>query len=166
MHLLLLRHAKAARPGDMADFDRPLTPAGRLDARAAGRTIAAGPSRPDLALVSPARRARETWDAVAQANPGLPHRLDRAIYDASAERLLALVRNLAEPAAVLVIGHNPGLAELAGLLTGRDGDGLAFPPAALAVVALEGTAWDAVEAGRGRLERLILPGETSATPHG
>jgi phosphohistidine phosphatase SixA len=65
--LLLLRHARAAwaEPG-MRDFDRPLDMAGRIDADAMGAVLAISGAVPDLVVCSGARRARETWDAVAK----------------------------------------------------------------------------------------------------
>ncbi len=65
--LVILRHAKAERPGDPPDVERPLTTRGHADATAAGTWRASHDLYPDLVLCSPARRARQTWDAVATA---------------------------------------------------------------------------------------------------
>ena len=66
--LVLLRHAKADNPFGMADADRPLTERGLRDARAAGRWLAQQ-ALPELVLCSPARRTRQTWQAVAEQLP-------------------------------------------------------------------------------------------------
>lgn len=141
--LILLRHAKAeaeAASGD--DFDRPLAPRGRREAEAMGAQLAALGFRPDLALVSPAARTRETWEIAAEALPGVEARFDAELYNADA----VTIRRLAEAAGegrgtVIVVAHNPGLQELTVRLL-RDGASPAaflarahrdFPPAAVAV---------------------------------
>ena len=114
--LILLRHAKAERraaSGD--DRDRALTPAGRSDAAAVGHALAAAGLVPDLALVSPAARTRETFEAMAASLPDVHLHPDPALYDASA----AALRDAAEQASadtVLVVAHNPGVGVLAASL--------------------------------------------------
>ena len=83
--LILLRHAKAeseASSGD--DFDRPLAARGRREAQAVGVQLAALGLKPDIALVSPALRTRETWELVEEAVPGAEVRFDPALYNAEA----------------------------------------------------------------------------------
>jgi len=141
--LILFRHAKAeseAASGD--DFDRPLAARGRREAKAMGEHLAALGCKVDLALVSPALRTRETWEIAEQALPGAELRLIPALYNADA----AVIRGLAETVGegrgvVVVVGHNPGLQELAVRLLREEGSGGAlltraqrdFPPAAAAV---------------------------------
>jgi len=141
--LILLRHAKAendAPSGD--DFDRALAPRGQREAKAMAAQIAALGFTPDLALVSPSLRTRETWEAVAEAAPGGEVRFDRTLYNADAQA----IRDLAEQAGegrgtVIVVGHNPGLQELAVKLLAEGAAPAAFlvrarrhfPPAAVAV---------------------------------
>jgi phosphohistidine phosphatase len=120
-HLVLMRHA-SARAGEN-DRERPLSPEGRSEALAGGRALAALAERgfrPDRALVSPARRARETFAALQETFGALAADEDEALYLASASRLLERLRALPESAEqVLVVGHNPGLADLARRLAGR-----------------------------------------------
>lgn len=141
--LILFRHAKAeteAESGD--DFDRALAPRGRREAKAMGEELAAQGVKPDLVLVSPSARTRETWELAAEALPGAEVRLESALYNAEA----GAIRRLAERAGdgrgtVVVVAHNPGLQELAlrMLLEGAaPASFLAraqrkFPPAAVAV---------------------------------
>jgi len=69
--LILLRHAKAeaeAASGD--DFDRPLAARGRREAQAVAEHLAGLGLRPDVAVVSPALRTRETWEALNAVMPG------------------------------------------------------------------------------------------------
>ena len=116
--LFLLRHAKSAWPDGVADHDRPLADRGRRDAAAVGRWLAASGMGPDLVLVSPAQRARQTWDAVAAELGSTGEvRVTDEVYDAGPGDLLDVLRDI--PAAtphVLVVGHNPGIERLAGLL--------------------------------------------------
>jgi phosphohistidine phosphatase len=131
--LVLLRHAKSDWDGEEADIDRPLARRGRREAPDAGRWISGNLPVLDLAVVSPAVRARETWDLVAAelaASP--PVTFDERVYAASVDDLLTVVRGLpAAAATVLLVGHNPGLEELAYLLTGGI---VPMPTSAIAVL--------------------------------
>src|SRR3990172_12453315 len=88
--LMLLRHAKSDWPVGVADLERPLAPRGRAEAPVIGSFMAREALRPHLALVSPAKRTRETWALVsaALAEPP-PHKIDAALYMATAEALIA-----------------------------------------------------------------------------
>jgi phosphohistidine phosphatase len=123
--LILLRHAKSDWSGSHADLDRPLARRGRRQAAEAGRLLAYRVSGTDssnaidLAVVSPATRARSTWDLVsAQLENAPPTRIDERVYEASGRDLLTIVRELPEDLrSVLLLGHNPGLEDLATSLT-------------------------------------------------
>ncbi len=141
--LILFRHAKAesdAASGD--DFDRALAPRGRREAKAMGEHLATLGCRPDLALVSPSLRTRETWEIAGAALPECETRLEPHLYNAEA----GVIRRLAEAAGrgrgtVVVVGHNPGLQELALrlLIEGAAPASFVaraqrkFPPAAIAI---------------------------------
>ena len=168
--LLLLRHAKSSWDNPaLADFDRPLAKRGQKAAPRMGAEIAALDLRPDLILCSSAQRTRETLDLVLATWPGAPPTVvyDEAIYMASPTELIAELRRLAvtaqKPARVMVVGHNPGLEELAGLLAG-DGDPAArelmaqkFPTCALAVFTFATDDWAAIGPGQGTLTHFITP---------
>jgi phosphohistidine phosphatase len=112
--LILLRHAKSDWP-DLPDRDRPLAKRGRRDAPRIGRWLREHGYQPDVAVVSAATRTRQTWDLVAPELGGSPavHFEPRA-YAASALTLLYLAQELpARYRTALLIGHNPGLSELA-----------------------------------------------------
>ena len=106
--------------------------------------------RPALALVSPARRARETFAACEDALSGIAAREADTIYEASAAELLVLV-NDAGPGPVLVVGHNPGLTAAANAMSGGAFAEVMRPADAVVV------AWDG-PAGTGRLVEHIRPG--------
>jgi phosphohistidine phosphatase len=139
----LLRHAKSDWPEGVADLRRPLAERGRRDAPVAGRLLLERVGIPDLVLVSPAQRTRETWDLAKVAFARPPHtELSEAVYDASVDDLLLLLRDLSSRvSSVVIVGHNPGLEELAFALDDGQGDhpatarmGEKFPTSALAVL--------------------------------
>jgi phosphohistidine phosphatase len=112
--LILLRHAKSDWP-DVPDRDRPLAKRGRRDAPRIARWLHEQGYQPDVVVVSAATRTRQTWDLVAPELGGSPavHFEPRA-YAASALTLLYLAQELpARYRTALLIGHNPGLSELA-----------------------------------------------------
>jgi phosphohistidine phosphatase len=118
--LVLLRHAKAAVDSDTGqDFDRPLTARGREDAPVVGKALAAAGAAPQLMLASSAKRTRETWELASAAFPGVEARFLDELYDATAETLLHLVEH-SKVERLMVIGHNPGLQELAIRLARRN----------------------------------------------
>ncbi|CAL9628093.1 SixA phosphatase family protein [Streptomyces sp. enrichment culture] len=163
--LVVLRHAKSARPGDVADHERPLAPRGRRDAPAAGRALAEADCLPGLALCSTAVRARRTWElAAAQWGTPPPVRYDPRLYAAGVPELLAVVRETpADVETLLLVGHNPGLEDL--VLTLAD-DGLddtldrvreKFPTSAVAVLAWRGADWRDLAPGAALLTSVIVP---------
>jgi phosphohistidine phosphatase len=120
--LILLRHAKSDWTGSLPDVDRPLADRGRRQATLAGRWLASRGAQIDRAIVSPARRARETWELVAAELADPPWaRFDDRVYAASAGRLLDVVRELPDDArAVILVGHNPGMEALASRLAAEE----------------------------------------------
>ena len=118
--LILLRHAHAEpAAAGQADIDRPLSAQGLAEAEAAGRWLAAQGLVPDRVLCSPARRARESLEAVLQAIGYVEQRLEADIYEATAGSLAALADANREAERLLNVGHNPGLEHLAALLHSR-----------------------------------------------
>ncbi|HYY11715.1 MAG TPA: histidine phosphatase family protein [Kineosporiaceae bacterium] len=106
--LVLVRHAKSARPIGVPDHDRPLAGRGRRDAQAAGRWFRTEGPRPDLGLCSTAARARQTWEIVCRSLPPVPTRLSPELYGADADELLDLVAQVpASVGTLVVVGHEP-----------------------------------------------------------
>ncbi len=113
--LILFRHAKAEPrgPGE-DDFDRPLAERGREDAALIGRALAKQNLIPDYALISPARRTAETWTCCRDSFPRLRAELNRELYNAAPEDIREAIDAVADRCdTLIVIGHNPGLHELA-----------------------------------------------------
>lgn len=165
--LLLLRHAKSDWPDGVADQERPLAQRGRVAAPRMGAHMAQLGLTADRVLVSPARRTRETWELVCgQMPPVATVASEPRIYDASAARLLAVVRE--QPRQIhtlMLVGHNPGMEDLAATLI-ASGAALdleklkeKFPTGALAVIDLPVDDWSAAAPCSGRLDRFILPRE-------
>lgn len=155
--LVLVRHAKSDWPDDVGDHERPLAPRGRRDAPAVGRWLATHLPRPDLVLVSDARRTRETWELAAEAyQPRVEDvRQEPRAYAASVDTLLWLVRETPDPVRTLVlVGHNPGMQALAAALDDGRGDAHArtrmrekFPTSGIAVLEVRGDWADAAPRG-------------------
>lgn len=121
-------------------------------------------ARPDVVLCSPARR---TVDTLAGIRPALPDDVHvetvEVLYGAGADRLLRLVRSSTDDrGCVMVVGHNPGLGDLAALLAGSgDADAQAqlrtkFPTGAIASMSFDG-AWAQLAPGAARLDDLFMP---------
>ena len=138
--LILLRHAHAeAASAGQADLDRPLSPEGLAEAEAAGRWLLEHGLVPDCVLCSPARRTRETLEAVLDVIGYVEQRLEPAIYEATPGDLLALAEAQDEAERLLLVGHNPGLERLLALMhSGQSGDYRGMPPGAIAVLSLPG----------------------------
>ena len=155
--LILLRHAHA-EPADngLADIDRPLSPHGLAEAEAAGRWLLEQRLVPDRVLCSPARRARETLEAVLSLTGYVEQRLDERVYDATPGTLAALVDEQRDVERLLLVGHNPGLEQLVALMhSGQSGDYRGMPPAAVAVLSLPKEAM--IEPGIAKLAAFWWP---------
>ena len=162
--LMLLRHAKAERvePG-RSDFDRALAPEGREASPRIGTYMAAHGLIPDLVICSSARRAKETWELASGAFAPFPRTtFDKRVYEFDAGELLDLARTTrGDVHALLLVGHNPSLEDLAALtiatgdLIGRGRMAEKFPTGALAVIDFPFDAWTKVHPHSGRFDRLI-----------
>ncbi len=159
--LVLLRHAKSDWPEGVTDHDRPLATRGRRDAPLVGRWLARSGYLADAVVCSTAHRARQTWELAAAGLPAPPAaRLDPRVYEATVLGLLMLVRELPDGiATVAIVGHNPGLAELAvGLAAPPPQPPVSFPTAAVAVLGLSGP-WSLAGPGEARLLAFAVPAD-------
>ena len=164
--LTLLRHAKSGWDAPVArDFERPLNARGRRAARAMGRELRRLGLGFDQVLASPATRVTETLTELAQGyGHAVDTSFDEAIYLAPVETLLALVHAADDSdARLLLVGHNPGMEQLALLLSGagalRDQVASKYPTGALAEIGFPVRHWHEIAPGEGRLARFIRPRE-------
>jgi phosphohistidine phosphatase len=172
--LMLLRHAKSdwSAPGTR-DQDRPLSARGREAAPKMGRYMARHGLVPDLIVASPAARVTETLALVLPAFAKQPKTMPEArIYETDADELFKVIKEAPRTVhSLLLVGHNPSLAELASLLM-ASGDVETrqqliekFPTSALAVIDFPLDDWSKIHPKSGRLDRFVVPkvldGETA-----
>jgi phosphohistidine phosphatase len=158
--LIVLRHAKSDWPEDVPDHDRPLAKRGRRDAPAIGRWLRANGYLPDMVICSTALRTRQTWQLVARQLGESPDvTFEPRAYAASAMTLLYLARELpATCQTALLIGHNPGVSDLASSLAGTSGGRLSFPTAGVAVLDFDG-GWAELAPDGARLAAYVIPAD-------
>jgi phosphohistidine phosphatase len=168
--LMLLRHAKTETDAPSGrDQDRRLDERGRRDAAEIGSWIARHPPFPDLVQVSPAVRAKQTWELAFEAMkervaaPQVEFLPD--LYAAEPGQMLETIRtaSVTNPKRLMVVGHNPGMHELALMLTGS-GDAAAgkaladnLPTSGLAVLDFATEDWNEVAFRRGKLVLFVSP---------
>jgi phosphohistidine phosphatase len=168
--LMLLRHAKTENDAPSGrDEDRRLDDRGRHDAAGIGAWIRRNPPFPSHVLVSPAVRALQTWEiaweAMKELVPAPQVELMPELYGADISQLLDIIRNasVTDPKRLMIVGHNPGMHELAIALAGQ-GDpagrgALAenLPTAGLAIFDFDIDDWTDIGLRRGRLELFVSP---------
>lgn len=164
--LYLLRHAKSdwGSPG-LDDHDRPLAARGERAAAVVGVHFAQQQYQPSLVLCSSARRTRQTLEALLPHLPGSPELVvEERIYLASSGQLLARLQEVDDgQTGVLLIGHNPGIAELAQALPGSGERASSrrlaarFPTGATAVSEFDLERWRDLAPGSGRLLSYATP---------
>jgi len=168
--LMLLRHAKTETNAPSGhDHDRRLDDRGRSDAAEIGHWIGRNPPFPDMVLVSTAVRARQTWDLVwEEMKDRVPapeiETLDE-LYGAEPAQLLKMVRmaSASDPKRLMLVGHNPGMHELALMLTGHGDKGTRkalednLPTSGLAILDFDTKDWTDVAFRRGKLALFVSP---------
>jgi phosphohistidine phosphatase len=163
--LYLLRHATPEPEPSGDDPARALAEAGRAEATEIGARLRALEPAPPLALVSSARRAQETFEALCGGyGSPLPSERTPALYLASADALLQAIESQDDDRdALLLVGHNPGIARLAYELlreneeAGREQIAVGFTPATLAAISFEVQRWVEVDRGSGRMIDIARP---------
>lgn len=162
--LVLVRHAKSAVDGG-ADVERALAKRGVADAPLIGRWLAEHRLVPGRVVVSPARRARQTWELAAGELGATPEPvLDERIYGNTVEDLLEVVRDTPPDVdTVVLVGHNPAIEAFAIALDDGRGDAAArremtqkYPTSGIAVFAVP-SAWAQVGTRTGRLTGFAVP---------
>jgi len=161
-HLLLLRHAKSSWDDrGLADHERPLAPRGHRAAERMAEHLRSSAPHPDLVLCSSALRTRETLERMSAAFGDAEVVVDDELYAAGDDALLERLRRVADRfETVAMIGHNPGIHDLAVALAGsgdeRDRMGAKFPTGALAVLEFDGP-WRDLAPGDARLAAFAAP---------
>jgi phosphohistidine phosphatase len=163
--LLLVRHAKSAWDDpSLADHDRPLAPRGAKAVRRLTSFLTRAEYRPDVVLCSSARRTMDTLDGIRVALPKQA-RLEQSdeLYMADASILLTRLHGLNDTdRCAMLVGHNPGLEDLAALLVGSGDAGLRarlagkFPTGALVALSFDG-AWADLDAGTAQVDTFFVP---------
>jgi phosphohistidine phosphatase len=178
LRLLLFRHAKSDWSKDADDHGRPLAARGRKAAPAMALYMARNGYLPELVLCSTARRTRETLDLLKSSWPGKPPvRYERSLYLADWPVLFSAVKKTpARTSPLLVIGHNPGLEQLAIALALRPKTSVErarlerlaqkFPTAALAVLDFQVSSWRDLSLGSGQLIDYVCPKDLSSADDG
>jgi phosphohistidine phosphatase len=162
--VVLLRHAKSSwSDATLPDVDRPLAPRGERASRKLATYIRRERIQPALVLCSPSRRTRQTLEAIeASLGKRCAVEVVPQLYGASEEELLEQLRALPESVgSVMLIGHNPGLHNLALVLASRGADRLQlvgkFPTGALATLVVRSEGWTALGPGTAELVDYVVP---------
>jgi len=159
--LILMRHAKSSwsDPG-RRDLDRPLNKRGRRGAAAIGGWLRRHGYRPDLALVSSARRAQETWaGVVGEAGPAETIYVPE-LYHAGPDAMLGVLGRAGAAERVLMLGHQPGIGVFAERLLAEppaDPEFAKYPTGATAVIDFDVADWSGAGWGQGRLVDFVVP---------
>ena len=164
--LILTRHAKSSWDDPLTpDHDRPLNDRGKAAAADLGQWLASRDYVPDEVLCSDSLRTRKTFSGIAPALPGTPVlELKPALYHAGPDVMMAVLRH-ANAATVMMIGHNPGIAEFATRLVAHPPGNAEFPrypTGATLVVDFDVTDWEQVAFGTGVTVDFIVPREIVA----
>lgn len=164
--LILTRHAKSAWDDPaMADHDRPLNDRGKAAAADLGQWLASRDYVPAEVYCSDAERTRKTWSGIAPALPGTPIlALKPALYHAGPDVMLAVLKH-ATADTVMMIGHNPGIADFAARLVASapiNPDFARYPTGATLVVDFMVEAWSDIAYGAGAVVDFVIPREMVA----
>jgi phosphohistidine phosphatase len=171
--ILLLRHAKSAwSDARLDDHERPLSRRGEQAAKAMADHMARQGPRPDLILCSTAMRTRQTLAPLVKrlTAPAPPISLEKALYLASEETLLAHLKAVTDDVAtVLLIAHNDGIWHLAEVLAGSGAaDALAslrekYPTGTLATLRVPDRPWRDLALGSAELVAFVRPRDLAVT---
>ena len=157
--LIVVRHAKASKDDPrLRDLDRPLAPRGERDAPEMARRLVRAGLMPDALVASPARRTLETARLIARELdfPWSEIRGERRVYEADAGGLLEVVRETeSRHECLMLVGHNPGVTELAQALVPAFREEL--PTAAVVAIDLPADTWAVLRRGSGSLRLYDYP---------
>ncbi len=163
--LILTRHTKSSWDDPRtSDHDRPLNARGRAAAAELGQWLASREYLPDQVICSDAARTAETWASVGAALGAAPKPdLTPALYQAGPDQMLAILQG-ATGTCVMMLGHNPGIGEFAGMLPAElpiHADFNRYPTGATLVVDFEIADWSDLGAMRGSVLDFFVPPDAS-----
>ena len=165
--LFLIRHAKAEPAIGQGDYERALSERGRTDARRIAAALAARDLLPDVLIHSGALRTKQTAEIFAAQWPRqVALEDDLGLYDATRAMLFERTRALSDTIQrVGIVGHNPGIGEVATIFAGHGVDpelrrmAAKYPTGAVAVIDFPIDRWEAVDRKAGALKLFLTPGE-------
>lgn len=153
--LLLNRHAEAANPKGVGDFDRPLTPYGYSQAKNLASSLQLQHYMPEFWVSSPAKRAHTTAEIITQELKITSIRHDTEIYEASEQTLLRIINALPDKYYFAALtGHNPGISYLFYALCTEIRD---VPPCTALLIEFEAEHWSEISTGTGTLKWYYAP---------
>ena len=156
-YLYLMRHGDAERKARVTDFQRALTSFGKKQVKMQAEQFKTPMGiRPDCIFCSTAKRARETAEGLKELFKGVPFFYRETLYLAPTHRLIDLVRETDDLfERILIIGHNPGLEQLASLLN-EEPVCIPLRTADCIVLRMNVKTWADVAAGAGKIEKIFL----------
>ncbi|MCR8826007.1 SixA phosphatase family protein [Pseudosulfitobacter koreensis] len=157
--LILMRHAKSDwNHTDLSDHSRPLNPRGRDGATAMGHWLRDRGHVPDAALVSSATRTTETFQRLGF---DVPVQNTGDLYMKSSDTMFGMLRKATAPV-ILMVGHNPGIGEMAWRLCATRPDHPRFadyPTCATLVVQFDAQGWNDIGWHTGQPIDFAIPGD-------
>lgn len=162
MKFILVRHGKSSWGTNQNDHDRPLAPRGIRAAEKIGRWLVSKGYFPQTVLCSTATRTRQTWEGISKLVPAPKEEVFvPALYGASPGMMLKHLQN-AKNSTVIMIGHNPGSAELARIVLRKPPQSLQFsrfPTCATMVCEFPNKEWEDINPGEAHLLDFVVPRE-------
>ena len=163
--VFLLRHAQALPAENGDDFERKLSPKGLSDALMLGQTLKVGNKLPERIICSAARRTRQTCEQLLQGCGANIHtEITKRIYHAEYEDLLDIIQSSDDSInALMIIGHNPTIYELASRLATQGADTVlmhlaqGYPPASLSIIECECETWQSFDRTKSKISALYDP---------
>jgi phosphohistidine phosphatase len=162
--LYLLRHAQAENPQSVKDEERPLSSKGISECNVINAYLIENNVNINLVLCSTALRTTQTAALTLKNITGFNIIYNKKLYLATAGEILKEIAKIEESTeSVLVVCHNPGIAQLAGILANRGDWELLklikndYPTSALAKYSFNVAKWQDVQPGAGMLESLVMP---------
>lgn len=161
LRLILTRHAKSSWDDpNMTDHARPLNARGRQAADRIGGWLASRGENPQEVLCSDAERTKETWARIATHLPQAPEAvLKSSLYQAGPDVMMAVLRSASAPQ-VMMIGHNPGIAEFAARLVRTapvEPEFRRYPSGATLIVTFDVPNWSELRFGEGSVADFTTP---------